>query len=297
MLEVKSLSKTYGKIKAADNVSFSMEKGEVVGFIGANGAGKSTVMNMLTGCLAPDAGDVSADGCLLSQNPEDYKRSIGYLPERPPLYNEFTVAEYLNIIFKMKKPPLSRREHVAEITEKFGLAEVKDRVIGNLSKGYRQRIGLAQAFLGSPRYVVLDEPSVGLDPLQKRQTLELVKKFGKNCAVLLSSHILSEISYACGRVIIIDSGRIVKQLDNTLQKRQTYAYKISGGEKKIISTLLSCKGVITAERRGCEYLVETEDNPLEAIFFALASERLPIVGIEPYGTDVEGEFIRLTGKR
>ncbi len=297
MFEVNSLTKTYGKIKAADSVSFSMQKGEVVGFIGANGAGKSTVMNIITGCLAPDLGDVSADGCLLSENPAEYKKQIGYLPERPPVYNEFTVAEYLDIIFKMKKPPLKRKEHIAEITEQFGLSAVSGRVIGNLSKGYRQRIGLAQAFLGNPRYVVLDEPTVGLDPLQKKQTLELVKKFGKNCAVLLSSHILSEISYVCGRVIIIDGGKIIKQLDGTPHNRQMYVYKIAGSEKKVISTLMSVKGVITAERRGAVYMVETENESLESIFFALASERLPVVGIEPYKTDVEGEFIRLTGKR
>lgn len=296
MLEIKSLSKTYGKIKGAEDISFTLERGEVVGFIGPNGAGKSTTMNMISGCLAPTSGDALADDIVLSENAVEFKSHIGYLPEKPPLYTEFTVREYLELVYKLKKAQLDMKAHIGEIIEKFGLSQVSDRVIGNLSKGFRQRIGLAQAFVGSPSYVILDEPTVGLDPVQKKQTLELIKKMSKNHGILLSSHILSEISFVCDRVIIINSGKIIKQISNTDGNKNIYAYKIVGSEEKVINTLLSHDAVAGAERKGDVYLVETDETALEGIFYKLAEARLPVVALELYRIDVEDEFIKATTK-
>ena len=173
MLDIQSLSKTYGKICGVKDISFTLSKGEIVGFIGPNGAGKSTTMNMISGCLAPTSGGAEADGVLLRSDPVVFKAKIGYLPERPPLYTEFTVREYLLTVAKFKKG--EGKIGLDELINKFGLKGVEHRVIGNLSKGYKQRIGLAQAFVGNSDYIILDEPTVGLDPAQKKQTLELIK--------------------------------------------------------------------------------------------------------------------------
>lgn len=296
MLEIKSLSKTYGKIRGAEDISFTLERGEVVGFIGPNGAGKSTTMNMISGCLAPTSGDAEADGRVMSKNAVEFKSLIGYLPEKPPLYTEFTVREYLELVYKMKKTKLDMKPHIAGIIESFGLSQVSDRVIGNLSKGYRQRIGLAQAFVGNPSYVILDEPTVGLDPVQKKQTLELIKRMSKNHGILLSSHILSEISFVCDRVIIINGGKIIKQISNADGKKNVYAYKIVGNEEKIINTLLSHDAVSGVEKKDGAYLVEADETALESIFYKLAEAKLPVVALELYRIDVEDEFIKATSK-
>lgn len=297
MLKIQGLSKTYGKIKGAEDITFSLNEHEVVGFIGPNGAGKSTTMNMIAGCLAPTSGDAAADGFFMSENPVAFKKKIGYLPEQPPLYHELTVQEYLEIVFKIKKVTLDRAEHLDEIVEKFGLTGVRNRVIGNLSKGYRQRIGLAQAFVGKPSYVILDEPTVGLDPNQKKKTLELIKKMSKGCGILLSSHILSEIAFVCDRVLIINEGRIVKEVKSADEKNSVYLYRVAGDSKEIIKTFLSVEGVVSAVKKDNGYLVETAETALDAIFYQLAKKQFSITGLELYRIDVEEEFTRAIAKQ
>ena len=294
MLDIQSLSKTYGKICGVKDISFTLSKGEIVGFIGPNGAGKSTTMNMISGCLAPTSGSAEADGVLLRSDPVVFKAKIGYLPERPPLYTEFTVREYLLTVAKFKKG--EGKIGLDELINKFGLKGVEHRVIGNLSKGYKQRIGLAQAFVGNSDYIILDEPTVGLDPAQKKQTLELIKSMKKNYGILLSSHILSEISFVCDRIIIINSGSIVKKLDNSFEEKSMYAYKITGDRTKIVETLLSIDGVANVEKKGGAYIVEADRAALNDIFYRLAEERLPIVGLSDYRVNVEDEFMKATDK-
>ncbi|MDD6484298.1 MAG: ABC transporter ATP-binding protein [Clostridiales bacterium] len=294
MLEVKSLTKNYGKVRGVDDISLCIGEGEIVGFIGPNGAGKSTTMNMITGCLAPTSGRIGADGIDMSADPVALKKMFGYLPEQPPVYRELTVYEYLKTVAKLKKAKSKSDEHIEEIISSFGLSEVKNRVIGNLSKGYMQRVGLAQAFIGFPKYVILDEPTVGLDPLQKKQTLKLIKEMSKNCGILLSSHILSEISYVCNRVIIIDNGKIVKNIEDVDVKKNVYLYDIAGSEKEIKNGLMSVPGVGSVIRKNDKYIVEAEENSIDQIFYKLADMKMPIRELKLYRVDVEQEFINAT---
>jgi len=297
MIEVKKLFKKYGNVTGVENVSFQLSDKEIVGFIGPNGAGKSTTMNMMTGCLAPGSGEIIADDISLSEKPVEYKKLIGYLPENPPLYNELTVTEFLKIVLKLKKSKLDCNAHINDIIEQFGLSEVRHRVIGNLSKGYRQRVGLASAFTGNPKYVILDEPTVGLDPIQKKQTLELIKKLSKHCGILLSSHILSEISFVCDRIIIIDNGSIVKQIGSSEDNKNTYKYKLIGNERRIVEILSAVPGVEKVVKGKNEYYVEADEACLSEISLRLSDERIPIVGLELYRVDVEAEFLNATARR
>lgn len=214
MLEVKNVVKSYGKIKALHGIRFELHKGNVTGFIGPNGAGKSTAMNIITGCLAPTDGDCLIDGASITKEPETAKRKVGYLPEEPPLYGAFTVKEFLKCAAEIKGIPKNEiQKHIEEVAEHSGISEVMGRLCRNLSKGYRQRTGIAYAMLGNPDYLILDEPTSGLDPRQKHEMLRFIKKLSKNCGVLLSSHILSEIEDISDTVIMIDGGRIVKSVD------------------------------------------------------------------------------------
>lgn len=294
MLDIQSLSKTYGKICGVKDIIFTLSKGEIVGFIGPNGAGKSTTMNMISGCLAPTSGTAEADGVFLHSDPVGFKSKIGYLPEKPPLYTEFTVLEYLSTVAKFKRG--EGKIGLNELINKFGLKDVKNRVIGNLSKGYKQRIGLAQAFVGNADYIILDEPTVGLDPAQKKQTLELIKSMKKDYGILLSSHILSEISFVCDRIIIISGGKIVKKLDNSFEEKNMYAYKITGDSARIIETLMSVDKVANVEKKGSTYIVEADRAALNDIFYRLAEEKLPIIGLSNYHVNVEDEFMKATDK-
>ena len=209
MIEVKNLTKKYGNFKAVKNASFTINDGEVVGFLGPNGAGKSTTMNIITGYLSATEGTVSVNGYDIFEQPEDAKRHIGYLPEQPPLFTGMTVDEYLNFVYDLKKTKLPRNPHLAEIRKLVKIEDVKNRLIRNLSKGYRQRVGIAQALVGNPDVLILDEPTVGLDPSQIIEIRELIHKLGKTHTVILSSHILSEIQAVCKRIIIINQGIII----------------------------------------------------------------------------------------
>lgn len=210
LIEVSHLVKRYGDHAAVDDLSFTVEKGQIYGFLGPNGAGKSTTMNILTGYLAPTSGEVKIGGHNILEEPEEARKCIGYLPEIPPVYPEMTVLEYLNFAAGLKKlPAKARGKYVAEAMEMTGTVEVQNRLIRNLSKGFRQRVGLAQAILGFPEIIILDEPMVGLDPKQITEIRELIRELGKKHTVILSSHILSEVSAICDQILIISHGRLV----------------------------------------------------------------------------------------
>lgn len=294
MLKVELLCKKYGKTVGCKDISFDMKKDEIIGFIGPNGAGKSTTMNIITGCISADGGSVKADGVSIAADGIEYKKKIGYLPEQPPLYNEFTVLEYLDTVFDMKQIDINKTEHIRDITEKFGLSDVKNRRIGNLSKGYKQRVGLTQAFLGNPSYVILDEPTVGLDPTQKKNTLLLIKSLKKQCGIMLSSHILSEIDYVCDRTIIINKGKIVNVTKDENKNLITYAYGIKGNPSNVMETLRSVKGVKDVKQYGSLYYVSMERNCYDEIFYALAENKMPIISLSKHKVNAEDEFMRAT---
>ena len=208
MIEVTNLSKHYGGKKAVDDISFTVGKGEILGFLGPNGAGKTTVMNMITGYISATHGTVTVNGYDILLNPREAKGCIGYLPEHPPLYLDMTVNEYLNFVCRLKKAKMPYKQHLNEIKEMVKLGDMGGRLIKNLSKGCRQRVGLAQALVGSPEVLVLDEPTVGLDPAQIIEIRTLIKRLGRSRTIILSSHILPEISAVCERMIIINNGYI-----------------------------------------------------------------------------------------
>ena len=210
MIEVTNLTKRYGEHVAIDNLSFRVEKGQIYGFLGPNGAGKSTTMNILTGYIAASGGTVTIDGKDIQKQPEEAKRKIGYLPELPPLYMEMTVEEYLAFVAQLKRiEAKERRAQIQKVMEMTQISDMRGRLIRNLSKGYRQRVGLAQAVLGDPEVIVLDEPSVGLDPKQIIEIRDLIRELGKNHTIILSSHILSEVSAVCDHIMIIAHGQLV----------------------------------------------------------------------------------------
>ena len=204
MIEVQNLTKRYGEAKAVDNISFRVNEGEILGFLGPNGAGKSTTMNILTGYLSATSGIAKINGYDILEEPIEAKRQIGYLPELPPLYLDMTVKAYLDFVFDLKRISLPRKAHIQEVCERAKISNVYNRLIKNLSKGYRQRVGVAQAMLGNPPVLVLDEPTVGLDPKQIIEMRNLIKELGKKHTVILSSHILTEVQATCERVVVIN---------------------------------------------------------------------------------------------
>ncbi len=248
MIEVSGLSKRYGTYLAVQNVGFSIAKGEIVGFLGPNGAGKSTIMNILTGYLSLTQGKVTIDGFDIAENPEKAKRRIGYLPELPPLYVDMKVREYLNFVYDLKKVKFPKGPHIDEIMRLVRIDHVQNRLIKNLSKGYRQRVGFAQALIGNPDVLVLDEPTVGLDPQQIIEIRNLISKLGKNHTIILSSHILSEIQAVCDRIIIINHGEIIADdlQDNLSEKLSTdhsLVARVICDEKDMLAALKTVKGV------------------------------------------------------
>jgi len=214
-IEVKNLTKRYGHNKAVDDISFEIKEGEIVGFLGPNGAGKTTTMNILTGYLSASEGYAKIGGKDILEEPDEVKKMIGYLPEQPPLYHQMTVLEYLNFIYELKKVKLPRQEHIESICKLVRIDNVANRVIGNLSKGYKQRVGIAQALIGNPPVLILDEPTVGLDPKQIIEIRTLIKRLGESHTVILSSHILSEVQAVCDRILIINQGKLIA--DSTAQ--------------------------------------------------------------------------------
>lgn len=248
MIEVRNLTKHYGDKKAVNDISFTVEDGEILGFLGPNGAGKSTTMNMLTGYISSTSGQVKINGVDILEDPISAKKYIGYLPEIPPLYLDMTVKAYLNFVFDLKKCKLPRRSHMKDVMTLCKIKDVEERIIKNLSKGYKQRVGLAQALIGNPPVLILDEPTVGLDPKQMVEIRTLIKRLGKNHTVILSSHILSEIQAVCDRVIIINKGVVAADdtatnLSNQVTTDHRVIARIEGEKAAVLQAIRGIEGL------------------------------------------------------
>ena len=307
MIEVSGLSKRYGSFLAVDNVSFSIGKGEIVGFLGPNGAGKSTIMNIITGYLSLTRGNVKVDGFDISEEPEQAKKRIGYLPEIPPLYNDMKVREYLSFIYDLKKVKFPKNAHIEEVERLVKIDNVKNRLIKNLSKGYRQRVGFAAALIGNPDILILDEPTVGLDPKQIIEIRNLISKLGKNHTIILSSHILSEIQAVCKRVIIINRGQIVaddmlSNLSERLSADKSVTARIVCEEEDMKKALMGIKDVASVESLGSmekgsfDFLITPENGAdIRAAVFERVTERgKTILSLSDNRLSLERIFLKLT---
>lgn len=307
MVEVKNLVKSYGSIDAVKDISFTANVGEVLGFLGPNGAGKSTTMNIIAGYLSATSGTVTIDGYDIVDDAKEAKKRIGYLPELPPVYQDMTVKKYLNFMYELKKVTLPREEHLNEIMSLCGIDAIGDRVIRNLSKGYRQRVGVAQALVGNPPVIILDEPTVGLDPKQIIEMRALIKNLGKKHAVIFSSHVLSEVSAVCDRIVVISQGEIAAdeatdKIAYMKSNEMRLLLTVEGNSASVISAISSVDGV-TKVRRGdrqsesiCDYSVEyKKDVDIRAnVFRALAKAGCPILQMRDAGMSLEEMFLRLT---
>lgn len=308
MIEVSNLVKKYGDHTAVDHLSFQIEKGKIYGFLGPNGAGKSTTMNMITGYIASTEGKVMIDGHDILEEPEVAKKCIGYLPEMPPLYFDMTVLEYMNFVADLKKIPKDKKKSmVAEVMEMVKITDMKNRLIKNLSKGYRQRVGLAQAILGYPEVIILDEPTVGLDPKQIIEIRDLIKSLKEKHTVILSSHILSEVSAVCDYVLIISHGKLVasdtpENLGKLAEGSNTLNLIVKGEKDKICTALGQIEGVknVTAadakEEHAWNVNVSTnEDRDVrEEVFFKMADAKCPIIEMQSRKVSLEEIFLELT---
>ena len=307
MIQVEHLTKRYGQHVAVRDLSFSVAEGEILGFLGPNGAGKSTTMNMLTGYLSATAGKITVNGFDVLTEPNAAKASIGYLPEMPPLYPDMTVKEYLNFMYDLKRCELPRQKHLAEICNLVKIDGVAERLIKNLSKGYRQRVGLAQALIGNPPVLVLDEPTVGLDPNQIIEIRTLIKSLGKHHTVILSSHILPEVEAVCDRLIIIAEGQIVA--DGTpaeLAKAQAndtrLTVEIAGDETEISALLKNLPGVKTVTALGKKeegvFAFRIQPQPdadiRRDLFLRLAEAGMVLLSSRTNDPSLEELFISLT---
>ena len=307
MVEIKNLTKKYGDNLAVDNISFTVPKGEILGFLGPNGAGKSTTMNILTGYLSCTSGEVKIDGYDILDNPIEAKKRIGYLPEHPPLYMDMTVSEYLNFVYDLKKVKEEKTEHLSNIMEAVKITDVKDRLISNLSKGYKQRVGLAQAMIGNPEVLILDEPTVGLDPKQIIEIRDVIKKLGREHTVILSSHILQEVNAICERVIIINKGKLVasdtaENLGKSISNENKFQLRVAGDERTILDALEEIAGVKYIKSLGrkeagsIDFIVEAEPDVdvRTPIFNALAQQNLPILAMQTLDLSLEDIFLEVT---
>lgn len=309
MIQVSHLSKVYGEKHAVRDISFTVNRGEVVGFLGRNGAGKTTVMNIITGYISSTEGSVTVDGYDILQEPLKVKQKIGYLPEHPPLYLDMTIFDYLQFACEIKKFPKKKRtEHIQQICALVGIADVQGRLIRNMSKGYRQRIGIAQALIGNPEVLIFDEPTIGLDPRQIIDIRKLIKDLGKEHTVILSSHILPEIADICERVIIIDKGQLVVQdtlmnLARGVGENFRIMVRLATEDKNIKKLLHELPGVKKADVVGCmepgtlDFLVEADKNQdiRETIFEAVVKAGHTLLMLKPVGVTLEDIFLRLTG--
>ncbi|MGN1467640.1 MAG: ABC transporter ATP-binding protein [Ruminococcus sp.] len=306
MVEVKNLTKRYGKIKAVNDISFTVEAGEILGFLGPNGAGKSTTMNMITGYISSTSGTVTVDGYDILENPKEAKSKIGYLPEIPPLYLDMTVIKYLEFMFDLKKVSLPKREHISEVMKLVKITEVQDRIIKNLSKGYKQRVGFAQALLGNPPVLILDEPTVGLDPKQIIEIRTLIKNLGKKHTVIFSSHVLSEISATCDRIIVISNGTLVadaktSELSTSISGEQKLSLEIEGSQNTVLNGLKNIQGVIRVKKQkdtsdtSSNYIVEYQNgfDIRREVFNAMARNNCPILSMQSGNETLEESFLRL----
>jgi ABC-2 type transport system ATP-binding protein len=310
MIELKGVTKRYGDVLAVRDVSFRVEIGQILGFLGRNGAGKSTTLNIASGYIAATEGQVLLDGHDILEEPRYVKRRIGYLPELPPLYPDMTVDEYLRFVCRIKEVEKGRvAAHVGELCELTGLTDHRKRLIRHLSKGYCQRVGMAQALAGNPEVLLLDEPTVGLDPSQIIGIRELIKALGRDHAIVLSSHILTEVSDVCERVAIIGHGRILAQdtltnLAGGLNDTRRVRLRAAGRESEIEGVLSALSGLRALEALGikepdtADFILESSraEDLRGAASVALAAAGHPVVMMRPMDMDLEDIFLRLTGE-
>lgn len=307
MIEVRNLSKSYGSKLAVDGISFTANESEILGFLGPNGAGKSTTMNMLTGYLSSSGGEALINGIDVLEDPVGAKKNIGYLPEQPPLYLDMTVDEYLNFVYELKKCKFPRRSHLNEICSLVKIADVRKRVIRNLSKGYRQRVGVAQALVGNPSVLILDEPTVGLDPKQIIEIRTLIKKLGKNHTVILSSHILSEVQAVCDRIVVIDKGKLVandttENLSRSLSADHKLTVHIEGANKEVEALLKQIPDMVEVhtnrevEKNVFEYELNAREGAdvRREVFKRMAARNYPILLMRSSELTLEEIFLKLT---
>ncbi|MBQ4128173.1 MAG: ATP-binding cassette domain-containing protein [Ruminococcus sp.] len=304
MVEVKNLTKTYGNLKAVDNISFTVDSGEILGFLGPNGAGKSTTMNMITGYLSSTSGTVTVDSSEILENPKETKSKIGYLPEIPPLYPDMTVKKYLEFMFDIKKIKFPKDAHIKEVMTIVKILDVQDRLIKNLSKGYKQRVGFAQALLGNPPVLILDEPTVGLDPKQIIEIRNLIKGLGKKHTVIFSSHVLSEVSAICDRIIVISNGKIVadaktNELSSTLSGQGQLLLEVEGSTSAVCTAINEVYGVKRVNSVGANHYTVDYDITIDirkGVFKALAKADCPILEMKNGGMTLEESFLHLTSQ-
>lgn len=308
MIEVNDLVKRYGNHTAVDHLSFTIEKGKIYGFLGPNGAGKSTTMNMITGYIASTEGTVKIDGHDILEEPEKAKKCIGYLPEQPPLYFDMTVLEYMRFAADLKKIPKKDKESmIEEIMDMVKISDMKNRLIKNLSKGYRQRVGLAQAILGYPEVIILDEPTVGLDPKQIIEIRNLIRDLKKKHTVILSSHILSEVSAICDYVLIISHGKLVasdtpENLSKLAEGANTLEMLVKGEKDAVCKALREIPGVKeTAAERSKEQGIwavkvtaDEQEDIREQVFYKMAQMNTPILEMKSKKVSLEEIFLELT---
>ena len=303
MIQIKNLSKKYGPKVAVNGISFSVKRGEIVGFLGPNGAGKSTTMNVLTGYLSASGGSVSVAGFDVLDDALEARRHIGYLPEQPPLYFDMTVDEYLNFVYELKGAKKPQTSHINEICDRVGITDVRRRLIKNLSKGYKQRVGLAQALIGDPDVLILDEPTVGLDPNQIVEIRNLIKNLGRDRTVILSTHILPEVVAVCERIVVINNGEIVaddavENLMKDISGEVKYEAQIEGGENKILPVLSAIDGVANVICKKGTYIITVRDGEdiRKKVFLAAAENDLSLLSFTPVTASLEEVFTRLTKK-
>lgn len=306
MIEVKNLTKDYGGHLAVKDVSFTVNDGEILGFLGPNGAGKSTTMNIITGYLSATSGEVSVGGYDILKNPHEAKRMLGYLPELPPLYTDMTVREYLGFVYDLKGVKLPKKPHLNEICRLVKITEVADRQIKYLSKGYKQRVGIAETLVGNPKVLILDEPTVGLDPKQIIEIRNLIRMLGKTHTIILSSHILSEVQAVCDRVIVINNGRIIADdtpdnLSKNLSDDHSLSVILAGDQTKIQNMLKNVAGVksfsyVRPHEGAFEYVIEpvADYDIRQTVFDATVKSGLGLLQMKSNEMSLEDIFLRLT---
>ena len=310
MIEVTNLVKHYGDKKAVNDISFTINDGKLVGFLGPNGAGKSTTMNVLTGYLSATSGSAKINGVDILEDPINAKRHIGYLPEQPPLYMDMTVNEYLDFICDLKGVKDGRKQHITDICELAGITHVYKRMIRNLSKGYKQRVGLAQALIGNPEVLILDEPTVGLDPIQIIEIRNVIKDLGKKRTVILSSHILPEVQAICERVLVINHGEIIANdtpanLSRYVDIDRKMQIRVAGSQDKvqpILARIPEMERVIfegNIEPDTCDFILEPKNQVdiRKIVFNALAGAGCPMLMFSPVSASLEDIFIKLTAEQ
>ena len=307
MVEIKNLTKYYGSHPAVQDISFTVGDHEVLGFLGPNGAGKSTTMNMITGCLPSTSGTVLVDGYDIAKDPLEVKRRIGYLPELPPVYTDMRVRDYLMFAAGLKKVPRDQRaKQVNDAMERLHITDVQKRIIGNLSKGYRQRVGFAQALLGSPKFLILDEPTVGLDPKQVMEVRRLIKDLAKDHTIIFSTHILAEVTAVCERVVIISQGKIravdtIENLENSIGGEKQLRLKIEGEITKVTDTINNVAGVtgiseVEYESDGVSSFTVsvTSEEVRKPLMAALIAADCMVLEVTSVHANLEDVFVRLT---